>query len=153
MTKPIKHHKQERVKRSALSQQVTTRQQWTDAKSYYQSHSRVLNFLRCYHRLLLSAYDLYKQFGDQDGHSVLIWIQTVWHCDGTYWNNFSKMLILKNISRGQQKHEKWPSMQSMQPGTIFFLYLFWFFFLFDSLRPSQQFFSYVGTGLPGLNQY
>ena len=25
--------------------------------------------------------------------------------------------------------------------------------LFDSLRPSQQSFSYVGTGLPGLNQY
>ena len=24
---------------------------------------------------------------------------------------------------------------------------------FDSLRPSQQFFSYVGMGLPGLNQY
>ena len=24
---------------------------------------------------------------------------------------------------------------------------------FDSLRPSQQFFSYVRTGLPGLNQY
>ena len=27
------------------------------------------------------------------------------------------------------------------------------FVLLDSLRPSQQFFSYVGTGLPGLNQY
>ena len=27
--------------------------------------------------------------------------------------------------------------------------LFWF----DSLRPCQQFFSYVGTGLHGLNQY
>ena len=27
------------------------------------------------------------------------------------------------------------------------------FCLFDSLRPSQQSFSYVGTGLPGLNQY
>ena len=27
------------------------------------------------------------------------------------------------------------------------------FVLFDSLRPSQQFFSYVGTGLPGLTQY
>ena len=26
------------------------------------------------------------------------------------------------------------------------------FFLFDSLRPSQQPFSYVGTGFPGLNQ-
>ena len=24
---------------------------------------------------------------------------------------------------------------------------------FDSLRPSQQFSSHVGTGLPGLNQY
>ena len=24
---------------------------------------------------------------------------------------------------------------------------------FDSLRPSQQFFSYVGMGLPGLKQY
>ena len=28
-----------------------------------------------------------------------------------------------------------------------------FFFLFDSLRPSQQSFSYVGMGLLGLNQY
>ena len=27
------------------------------------------------------------------------------------------------------------------------------FFKFDSLRHSQQYFSYVGTGLPGLNQY
>ena len=27
------------------------------------------------------------------------------------------------------------------------------FVCFDSLRPSQQFFSHVGTGLPGLNQY
>ena len=27
------------------------------------------------------------------------------------------------------------------------------FVLFDALRPSQQFFSYVGMGLPGLNQY
>ena len=27
------------------------------------------------------------------------------------------------------------------------------FCLFDSLRPSQQFFSYVRMGLPGLNQY
>ena len=25
--------------------------------------------------------------------------------------------------------------------------------LFDSLRPSKQFFSFVGKGLPGLNQY
>ena len=27
------------------------------------------------------------------------------------------------------------------------------FFLFDSLHPSQQFFSYVAMGLPGLDQY
>ena len=27
------------------------------------------------------------------------------------------------------------------------------FVCFDSLRPSQQSFSYAGTGLPGLNQY
>ena len=27
------------------------------------------------------------------------------------------------------------------------------FVLFDSLRPGQQFFSYVGTDLPVLNQY
>ena len=27
------------------------------------------------------------------------------------------------------------------------------FVWFDYLRPSQQFFSYVGTGLPGLHQY
>ena len=29
---------------------------------------------------------------------------------------------------------------------------FMLFFVFVSLRPSQQFFSYVGTGLPWLNQ-
>ena len=28
-----------------------------------------------------------------------------------------------------------------------------FLFNFDSLRPGQQSFSYIGTGLPGLNQY
>ena len=28
-----------------------------------------------------------------------------------------------------------------------------FFCSFDSLRPSQQFFSYVEMGLPGLDQY
>ena len=28
-----------------------------------------------------------------------------------------------------------------------------YFVWFGSLRPSQQFFSYVGTGLLGLNQY
>ena len=27
------------------------------------------------------------------------------------------------------------------------------FFLIDFLRPSQLFFCYVGTSLPGLNQY
>ena len=27
------------------------------------------------------------------------------------------------------------------------------FVCFESLRPSQQFFSYVGMSLPGLNQY
>ena len=31
--------------------------------------------------------------------------------------------------------------------------IFLFFILFDSSRPSLQSFSYVGTGLPGLNQY
>ena len=30
---------------------------------------------------------------------------------------------------------------------------FLYFYFFDSLCPSQQFFSYVGRGLPGLNQY
>ena len=32
-------------------------------------------------------------------------------------------------------------------------YVKFLFVCFDSLLPSQQFFSYVGTGLPGLNQY
>ena len=32
-------------------------------------------------------------------------------------------------------------------------FFFCFFFLFDYLRPSQQSFSYVETGLRGLNQY
>ena len=30
---------------------------------------------------------------------------------------------------------------------------FWLFVWYDSLRPSQQSFSYGGTCLPGLNQY
>ena len=30
---------------------------------------------------------------------------------------------------------------------------FWLFVWFDYLRPSQQFFSYVGMGLSGLSQY
>ena len=34
-----------------------------------------------------------------------------------------------------------------------FASFFFFFFKFNSLCPSQQFFSYLGTGLPGLNQY
>ena len=33
-----------------------------------------------------------------------------------------------------------------------YMYLF-FYVWFDSVRPSQQFFSYVKTGLPGLKQY
>ena len=33
------------------------------------------------------------------------------------------------------------------------IYSFCLFVLFDSLHPSQHFFSYVLTGLPGLNQY
>ena len=36
---------------------------------------------------------------------------------------------------------------------IFFLSVIYLFLLFDSKHLSQQFFSYVGTGLPGLNQY
>ena len=36
---------------------------------------------------------------------------------------------------------------------VFFVCFFVVFFLFDYLRPSQQSFSYVETGLPGLNQY
>ena len=43
-----------------------------------------------------------------------------------------------------------PSVYVMLLILLFFLC---FFFVFDSLRPSQHFFSYVGTGLPGLNQY
>ena len=33
--------------------------------------------------------------------------------------------------------------------TVYYCMFVWF----DSLRPSQQFFSDVGKGLPGLNQY
>ena len=29
----------------------------------------------------------------------------------------------------------------------------WFSMIFDSIGPSQQFFSYVGMGIPGLNLY
>ena len=44
--------------------------------------------------------------------SVLIWIQTVWHSDSCRsWKNFLKELILKNIGRRQQKHERLPRMQ------------------------------------------
>ena len=34
-----------------------------------------------------------------------------------------------------------------------FIFKLFVFVCFDALRPSQQSFSYVGTGLSGLNQY
>ena len=40
-------------------------------------------------------------------------------------------------------------VQKMKPVQLFACMIIWF----DSLGPSQQFFSYVGTGLPRLNQY
>ena len=36
---------------------------------------------------------------------------------------------------------------------FFIVMVFCLFVWFDSLRHSQQFFSYVGTGLSGLDQY
>ena len=36
---------------------------------------------------------------------------------------------------------------------VLFSFQFCLFVWFDSLHPSPQIFSYVGTGLPGLNQY
>ena len=41
--------------------------------------------------------------------SVLIWIQMVWYSDGVPERTFLKKLILKKISRLQQKHDKLPT--------------------------------------------
>ena len=50
--------------------------------------------------------------------SVLIWIQTVLHPDGVPERIFRKKLILKKVSRRQQKHEKLPSMQKLDDAYI-----------------------------------
>ena len=46
-----------------------------------------------------------------DRMSVLIWILTVWHSNSVHERIFSKKLILKKVSRRQQKHERLPSIQ------------------------------------------
>ena len=46
------------------------------------------------------------------------------------------------------KHDQTDKIRDCAWFTVFVLFVW-----FDSLRPSQQSFSYVGTGLPGLNQY
>ena len=43
----------------------------------------------------------------------------------------------------------WPHEEYLFIITFFFFFFVWF----DSLRPSQQSFSYIGMSLPGLNQY
>ena len=63
--------------------------------------------------------------------SGLIYIQTVWHFDSTHENFFGK----NNLNE--------------EESILMCLCFVWF----ESLRPSQQFFSYVGTGLPRLNPY
>ena len=49
--------------------------------------------------------------------SVLIWIQTVWHSDSVPERFFWGKLILKKVSRQQQKHEKSPSIQRVNIST------------------------------------
>ena len=45
------------------------------------------------------------------------------------------------------KHDQTDKIRDYVWFAVFVLFVW-----FDSLRPSQQYFSYVGTGLPGMNQ-
>ena len=42
----------------------------------------------------------------------MIWIQTVWHSDSVPERFFLKKLILKKVSRRQQKHKTYPALNS-----------------------------------------
>ena len=47
---------------------------------------------------------------------------------------------------------QWKVIDRSSTGTTVYAYAYFVFGLFDSLRPSQHSFSYIGKGL-GLNQY
>ena len=63
-------------------------------------------------QLLLSADNLCKQFGPRP--ELTVWIQTDWHPECVPERVFLKKLILKKISRWQQRHEKLHSMQRVK---------------------------------------
>ena len=60
----------------------------------------------------------------------------------------SDKIVLKGVKTHDSRYKKgsWNQAPVRTFKVIFFV-------RFDSLLPSQQFFSYVRTGLPGLNQY
>ena len=79
---------------------------------------------------------------------ALIWIQTVWHSDNILERFFFENVNFEKINRRQKKNKKLPRMQRIkQQITLQHVYFIW------SFTSSQQFFSYVRIGLPGLNQY
>ena len=59
------------------------------------------------------------------------------------------LLLLSHRCLNRHKLIFWTAYDKMWNGTCSSCLFVWF----DSLCRSQQFFSYVGTGLPGLNQY
>ena len=67
---------------------------------------------------------------------------------------FSEKLILKNIRRQKKNMKNFPACKELNTVTDFAQLDFKCLFVcFDSLHSSQQFFSHVRTGLPGLNQF
>ena len=67
------------------------------------------------------------------------WYMNIWETGGMFLTIKFVSAIYEGFSQKVLKSDHWFQSRC-------------FFVWFDSLRPSQHFFSYVGTGLPGLNQ-
>ena len=123
-------------------------------------HDVTLNCLQ-----LMSADKLCKEFGSRPGltkcqaWSRIKLFDTLMIFLKEYFQTFN----FEKKSADNKKHAKLPSMQRLKNfgGKIIFSNVpvprlrqaAFLFVWFDSLRPSQQSLNYVGTGLPGLNQY
>ena len=100
-----------------------------------------------------SAYNLCKQFGR------LIRIQSVWHSESTpqriFWKHWFRKISTWKFFKHAECLKHLGTDENLSAFLLHFLYEFKCIFnvWFNSLHPSQQFFSYVGTGLLGLKQY
>ena len=90
-------HQQEWIKRSALSQQVTTRQQWTDANAWETQDTKNINESR--HRISNNVLYATSKGSDQPAHmSRLVWafasrLNILWRL--SYWPNIIGVSKLK----------------------------------------------------------